>query len=180
MESIRKELENKRLEKIKNTPIKRNENGECIIEIFNKKKEKIYETIIDEENYYDLIKYPWYMSHNYISGLINKNQCLLHRYVLNYTGKHYIDHINNNKLDNRKSNLRIVTVEQNSMNRISGKKSSSKYIGVSFNKNTRKWRANIKRIHLGYFENEIDAAKARDFATKEHFGDFGKLNFTIS
>jgi hypothetical protein len=182
MESVRKELKDKKIQNTNNIPIKRNEKGECIIELFNKKKEKIAETIVDDENYYDLVKYPWHMSHDYVSGFINKKKYLLHRYILNYTEKHCVDHINGNKLDNRKCNLRIATYTQNSMNRIPTKNTSSKYIGVGLYKKTEQWRSSItfnkKTIHLGYFKNEIDAAKARDIATKQYFGEFGKLNFT--
>lgn len=106
---------------------------------------------------------------------------MLHRFILNYNGKNFIDHINGNKLDNRKSNLRIVTPKQNSMNKSSAKNSSSKYIGVYYENN--KWRARInvngKNMHLGCFENEIDAAKARDVATKKHFCEYGKYNFKV-
>ena len=91
----------------------------------------------------------------------------------------YVDHINGNKLDNRLENLRIVTPQQNNMNKTSSKNSTSQYIGIYlYNK---KWRASIKvnnkNIHLGTFINEIDAAKSRDLATKEYFGIHGKLNF---
>lgn len=60
---------------------------------------------------------------------------------MNYSGEDYIDHINNNPLDNRKCNLRIVTPKQNSMNQ-SSKNLKSKYIGVHYVKN--KWVASIK------------------------------------
>lgn len=67
------------------------------------------------------------------------------------------------------------------MNKTSKNGSSSKYIGVSYYKNYNKWVAQIKvnnkKINLGYFINEIEAAKARDLATKEHFGEYGNLNF---
>jgi len=178
MKDVRKELEDKKIEKINNTPIKRNKNGNCIIELFNKKKEKVGETIVDEEIYYDLIKFSWNMNNNnYVIGYINKKNTRLHRYIMNYTGEHYIDHINGNRLDNRKCNLRIATSAQNSMNKSSGKNTSSKYIGVSFDKIKQKWGVYIKRKRIGYFDNEIDAAKSRDIATKEHFGEHGKLNF---
>ena len=66
------------------------------------------------------------------------------------------------------------------MNKSSRKNSSSEYIGVS--KYGKKWVATIKvnnkKLHLGYFVDEIEAAKARDLATKEHFGKYGNLNFT--
>lgn len=68
------------------------------------------------------------------------------------------------------------------MNKSSKKNGSSKYIGVRFHKKSNKWEANIyvnnKNKYLGLYETEIEAAKARDSATKEHFGEYGKLNFT--
>lgn len=102
---------------------------------------------------------------------------------MNYYNIGLIDHINSNKLDNRKCNLRIVTPQQNNMNKKKTKNTSSKYIGVYLDKNSKKnkWRASItfnrKVISLGVFENDIDAAKARDIATKQYFGEYGKLNF---
>jgi hypothetical protein len=100
---------------------------------------------------------------------------------MNYIGKDFIDHINNNPLDNRKCNLRIVTPQQNNMNRKSVKNTTSKYIGVSFDKKTNKWKATIridcKYIFLGYFDDEIEAAKSRDIATKQYYGENGNLNF---
>ena len=94
----------------------------------------------------------------------------------------FIDHINSNKLDNIKCNLRIVTQQQNNMNKSAQKNASSKYIGVRFRGKINKWESNIyvnnKQKYLGLFENEIEAVKARDIATKEYFGEYGKLNFT--
>lgn len=67
---------------------------------------------------------------------------------------------------------------------ITSKISTSKYIGVSFYKKSNKWRANIKvdgiQIYLGTFINEIEAAKVRDIATKQHFGEYGNLNFPVN
>ena len=68
-----------------------------------------------------------------------------------------IDHINNNSLDNRIENLRILTHQQNQFNRTNPK-------GYNWHKNTNKWRAHInfnnKKIHIGYYDNEADAAQA--------------------
>lgn len=70
-----------------------------------------------------------------------------------------IDHINNNPLDNRVENLRIVSCRQNSSNH--KKTYSSKYVGVHWHKKHKKWNANIligsKRKYLGSFNNEYDA-----------------------
>jgi hypothetical protein len=173
------ELELENINKIKQIPILKNKNNECIIEIFNNKKEKICETIVDEDIYYDLIRYKWNCKDNYIR---NFKKGFLHRYIMNYEGKDFIDHINNNPLDNRKKNLRIVTVKQNNMNKQSKINSSSKYIGVCWNKSKNKWTSSInynsKRIHIGHFNDEIEAAKARDIATIKYYKEFGNLNFT--
>jgi hypothetical protein len=101
---------------------------------------------------------------------------------MNYTGEDYVDHINGNPLDNRKCNLRIVTVQENGMNKASYKNSSSKYIGVSRDKSRNKWIVSIsidgKNIHLGRFNDEEEAAKMRDVATKMYFKEHGRLNFS--
>lgn len=113
-----------------NTPIKRN-----IIELFNKKKEKIGECLVDDKYYYILSKLKWYLNP---SGYVY-NKKLLHRYIYkellkkNIDNK-IIDHINSNKLDNRLCNLRIVTHQENALNCSKQKNTTSKYIGVSFKK----------------------------------------------
>jgi hypothetical protein len=169
-------------ETLKNTPITRNENGDCVLRIYNKKTNKTVETLVDEDLYYDLIKYTWWVhSAGYICSEINKKSILLARYVMNYFGKDIVDHINSNILDNRRANLRIATRQQNSMNRSSVKNSTSQYIGVSYDKCKGKFVAKIqldgKNRFLGIYENEEEAAKVRDEATKKYYGEFGKLNF---
>jgi hypothetical protein len=64
-----KQIEQEKKQAILTSPIKRNENGECIIELFNKKKEKVCETIVDEDIYYTLKQYSWYASvHKFENG----------------------------------------------------------------------------------------------------------------
>lgn len=103
----------------------------------------------------------------------------MHRLILNEP-EGQVDHINGNGLDNRKENLRICTVQQNSCNRRKVKNSSSKYLGVTFHKRDKKWQAQIKTnkkpIFLGYFKTEIDAAKAYNSAALKYHGQFAKLN----
>lgn len=69
------------------------------------------------------------------------------------------DHINGNGLDNRRCNLRIVTARQNQQNQNIQK--SSKYPGVHWQKDARKWRAQIrvngKQQYLGYYDDEETA-----------------------
>lgn len=105
----------------------------------------------------------------------------MHRLILDAKPGQYVDHINRNGLDNRKSNIRICTPQQNTLNRISHKNSSSKYKGVSLRKTTNKYESYIsingKRKHLGFFKKEIDAAKAYNSAALKYYNnDFILLN----
>jgi hypothetical protein len=172
-----KELKNNENILNEHQKIKKNNNGDCIIELFNSMKIKVGETIVDEDKYHELICKSWYLNDKYIS---NSKLGQLHRYIMNYSGDDYIDHINNNPLDNRKSNLRIVTPKQNSMNKSPHKNTTSKYVGVHLNIHN-KWVSKIyvnnKYIHLGSFDNEEMAANARDIATKKYYCEFGNLNF---
>ena len=92
-----------------------------------------------------------------------------------------LDHINGVRDDNRIENLREVTRQQNMFNRPSKKGSSSKYKGVCWNKNAKKWVAchqlkGEKTKHLGYFTCELAAAKAYDDAVREYQGIYRKEN----
>lgn len=100
-----------------------------------------------------------------------------------------IDHINQDKLDNRRTNLRLATRSQNEANKKkrrtqAGKnKLGSKYKGVTFSKDNKAnpWRAIIicdkKRNNIGYFPEEKEAALAYDKEAYKMFGDYAFLNF---
>ena len=69
---------------------------------------------MDEDKYYDLMRYSWYRSNNgYVIGQVEGKLVYLSRHVMNYHGKLKIDHIDNNKLNNRLCNLRIFTILEN-------------------------------------------------------------------
>jgi hypothetical protein len=96
---------------------------------------------------------------------------------MNCTNDKVVDHINGNKLDNRKSNLRICTQQDNCRNRCVQSNNKSGYKGVSFNKEKQKYEACIcidkKTIHLGLFNSAIDAAIAYKNSETKLFGKFG-------
>jgi hypothetical protein len=91
-----------------------------------------------------------------------------------------IDHIDGNKLNNQRVNLRFCTRTQNACNGKSRKNSSSKYKGVNFDKQTGRWLARIqmnkKQKNLGRFDNEVDAAIAYNKMATELHGVFARLN----
>lgn len=96
----------------------------------------------------------------------------------------FVDHILHpvgEVLDNSFHNLRSATKAQNNRNRTSAKGSTSKYLGVSWKKESKKWVAHIrfcgKLKSLGYFTEEIEAAMAYDKAAKDIHGEFANLNF---
>ncbi len=75
-----------------------------------------------------------------------------------------VDHKNRNKLDDTRENLRVCTHEENARNRSKPRGSASRFLGVGYDRHRRKWYANLgvegKAIWLGYFEDEIEAARA--------------------
>lgn len=92
----------------------------------------------------------------------------MHRQIMGIeylNGSIKVDHINGNKLDNRKSHLRICTHQENGRNRGYNKNSKSGIKGVSWHKGAKKWMANIfhngKTVYIGLFSDKNDATKAR-------------------
>lgn len=98
-----------------------------------------------------------------------------------------VDHINGNKLDNRKKNLRVCTHRENMMNRkahssYANKETSSIYKGVCWSNTVNKWMVQLsdyengRRGHIGYFTDEIAAANAYNYYAREKYGEFALLN----
>ena len=140
--------------------------------IVTTKKYGTSEILIDEEDYEKAKKYHWYVQDGYATANIKengkRNTIRLHRLVLNYFDKLFIDHINHNTLDNRKMNLRIVTSSENQQNRLP---KENGHIGVY--KSGNKFKASIKvkgkDIYLGTFKLYDDAVKARKAGELKYF-----------
>ena len=88
-------------------------------------------------------------------------------------------------LDNRRANLRVATNAENQRNArpaaaVGGRPVTSPYKGVDWRPDLRRWHSRIqvdkRRIHLGYFQSELEAAKAYDAAAIEYFGEFARVN----
>jgi hypothetical protein len=101
-------------------------------------------------------------------------------FIDNPDEKPLVDHIDHNKSNNCINNLRWATKNENQRNMSKHKNSRSIYKGVSFYKRVNKWVAQIridgKNKHLGYFENEKDAAKAYNEAAIHNFCEYALLN----
>lgn len=82
-----------------------------------------------------------------------------------------VNHLNHKVTDNRLVNLQVTTIQGNSQYRVANKGSTSKFIGVSIHRASGKWQVKIKcngkAKHVGYFTNEVDAARAYNKQAEE-------------
>ena len=139
----------------------------------------------DSDLFEELNKYKWFKSSNgYVRRTTSefkfnnkfRTAVCLHNKILNIPKGFVVDHKNKCRIDNTKRNLLICPINLN-VHRNSKKlsKTSSKFKGVSLYKSSQKWeseiRVNGKRIFLGCYENELDAAKAYNRAALRHYGE---------
>lgn len=107
----------------------------------------------------------------------------LSRMVLRYDGPLEVDHINRDKSDNRACNLRLSSRSENAANKNKIKNTSSRYIGVSWNRKSSVWQSKIgfkrKKIWIGSFDSEHEAARMYNLKAIELFGDFASINEVI-
>jgi hypothetical protein len=139
---------------------------------------KIDFTSIDDEDAYKVIWFNWCVNGGgYVYRKIGGQCSFMHKVICN--SKEEVDHINLNKLDNRKHNLRACNRNQNQCNKKPRTKSG--YIGVFTHCNGKYFTAEVMsngiRYYVGIFKNVIEAAIARDKKAKEVQGQFAKLNF---
>lgn len=140
---------------------------------------------LDEKDYLLYSIYNWYYdaSNGYLARTYNYKKVYLHRLICNFPKKKAIDHVDGNKLNNTRANLRICDNKDNvkSRNSINKNKKSSQYKGVYFHKKNKNWYSKImyenKQYHLGCFTEEIEAAKCYDLSAKKYFKEFANLNF---
>ena len=132
--------------------------------------------IFDKEDYPKIKDICWHLQKGYVVGLLNGTRENLQRFLTSAPNGYVVDHINGDRLDNRKCNLRICKQSENSKNRKINKNNQTGYTGVQFYKRYGKWLAaikvNYKKKYLGYFDKIEDAIFARKQAEILYFGEF--------
>ena len=145
--------------------------------------------IVDDQDFEELSNFKWSACYDpktktyYAVRSIytpKRGSRKMHREILKVTDPTIkVDHQNGNTLDNRRTNIRVATTSQNGGNRKLNSNNTSGLMGVGYHLG--KYRARIqvngKRICLGSFDTAEEAAKVRDNAALEYFGEFAKLNF---
>jgi hypothetical protein len=119
--------------------------------------------------------YKGYVVYNYGGNVL---RIRMHRFILNAPDDVQVDHINGDKSDNRRANLRVCTPCENAYNRKVPSNNTSGFKGVRNVKG--RWAAGItvnkKYIHLGYFDDIQEAAAVRKEAEDRYHGEFAYKN----
>lgn len=163
-----------RSEKDLNEIIKYDDYAEIIL--YDKQCNEKARVIIDLEDVDKCKKYKWCLKDDNKYVINTTSVGYIHRFIMDCPKDMTVDHINGNKLDNRKSNLRICTMQENNFNNKIYTTNNTGYPGVDWYKKTGKWRARIqvngKNIHLGLFDNIEDAINVRKQAEIKYFGEY--------
>jgi hypothetical protein len=142
-------------------------------------------SLVDDSDFDELSKHKWcYRSDGYavrMSSYPNPKIIRMHRVIAGTPDGMDTDHINGDKLDNRRANLRTCTRSENMRNDGKHSDSTSGYKGVTWRKDTKKWQAQLgvkyKHINLGSFDTAEEAARFYDVAANAYHGEFARTNF---
>lgn len=141
-------------------------------------------SIIDIDDIEKIKNYKWGLdSKGYVKRNNESSKTIkLHNYIMGYDcdDNYYYDHIDRNPLNNRKSNLRVCTKQQNTWNRSISSRNTTGTPGLYFKKSRNKWtvtfRINGKSIQIGSFKTKEEAISARKEAELKYYGEFSIYN----
>lgn len=141
--------------------------------------------LVDDQDCKYLSQWKWCYDGNYATRSVwdsetkRKKKIYMHRALLNPEIGLEVDHINRDKLDNQRQNLRVCTSQENQMNKLKGRDRNLPK-GVYWCKNKRRFRTkgsfNKKEKHIGDFTNVLEAAKAYDKWAEDNHGEFALTN----
>lgn len=144
-----------------------------------------FTALADDEDFECLMLRRWHYHLGYAARTVRlsggkKKKIYMHRLIMKTPAGMETDHINGNKLDNRRCNLRICTKSNNMKNIKKRMNLSSKYRGITWDKHRNLWKAmitiNEKKVNIGRFKFENDAAyEYNEYAQRFH-GEFAQLN----
>jgi hypothetical protein len=149
------------------------------VPIRNADGETVAHAIVDAEDWATLMTLPWHLCGGYAGHMFARRPAtpfLLHMHRLLITPRSgcQIDHINGNRLDNRRANLRLCTLQQNQWNRGSYRPGRKK--GVTLDIRSGRWRARLQHdgrmTSLGHFETEAEAKAVYDAEARKLRGEF--------
>lgn len=143
--------------------------------------------LVDDADFEWLNQWSWHARGKRNVYVVRKGYgkyLLMHRELVGVPPGFILDHINGNTLDNRRSNLRVCTNQQNLMNAKLAVTNTSGFKGVCWHKGRKKWKAQINvdkntRAHIGLFDDKHHAALAYDLWAKDIYGEFARTNFLI-
>jgi hypothetical protein len=136
---------------------------------------------VDAADYEWLSRWTWQLRGGYAVRIEKRKPVFMHRQIMQPPKGMIVDHKNLNKLDNTRANLRVCTHQENACNRSKKRGTFSRFRGVVYHKDYGKYSAHVyyksEHFFLGYFTDEIEAARARDRKAVEVLGESARLNF---
>ena len=149
-------------------------------------------TLVDDKDFPNFSKHKWYFKGGYGNGYAMRGlkrseggkkgdkMVSMHRLIMNAPEGFEVDHINGDKLDNRRVNLRICLKEENHRNRGLQSNNTSGFKGVSRRRDLKKWAVHVnvdgKKTSVGHFDDLKEAAKAYNKAALKYYGNYARLN----
>jgi hypothetical protein len=149
------------------------------MKIYGTKGEEI---LVSDEDYPLVSRHNWYVDSNgYARSSFGNVIVKLHKLIQSCQRGFIVDHINRNKLDNRRENLRAVNIQVSNQNRIRPNKHNVGFIGVKFNKHNNCYQCTVshhsKSFWVGSSKDDESLAKLRDYVVWKLRGDYALLNF---
>lgn len=138
--------------------------------------------LVDDDDYEWLNETNWWFNGRYAVTVRYEGKkrinIWMHREIMKTPPHLFTDHINMDRLDNRKNNLRLCTKSQNMLNRPAQRNNTSGHKNIYWDKNRKLWcveiKVNGKKHHLGRYADIKHAIERRDLAHKGIIGDFAR------